>query len=110
MVWLIDHAIDSRRLEEDAGLLGEDFFVLAKFRQVDVDRADLPARDGEIGRILVQPKRLAPAAFSRLRYVADDARHLRVVKDAHAHLVVGRQHIKRGAHAAQVRGVCGAKR
>ena len=110
VVRFIHHAVDAGRLEEDAGLLGEDFFVLTEFRQVDVDRADLPARDGKIGRIFIQSKRLAPTAFSRLRYVADDTRHLRVVKDADAHLVVGRQHIKRGAHAAEVRGVSEAER
>jgi hypothetical protein len=47
-----------------------------QLREVDSNRPNLPTRDREIGRVLVQAEGLAPAAFSRLRDVAGDARAL----------------------------------
>ena len=110
VVRLVDQAINAGRLEKNAGLLAEHLFVLTELGKVNVDRTVLSARDGKIGWVFVQPKRLAPAAFSRLRNVAHDAGHFRIVKGADAHFVVGRKHIKRGADAAQVRGACRANR
>src|ERR1700733_6371872 len=104
---LIHHAINTCRLEKNARLLTKNLFTVAQLGQVDVDRTDLSARDRKIGWIFVQAERLAPPAFSGLRNVAHDARHLRIFKHADAHLVVGRKGVKRGANAAQVRGVRG---
>src|SRR5580692_8544730 len=102
----IRHAINAGRLEKYAGFLTEHFFVITELRQVDVDWAVLPARDRKIGWIFVQTERLAPPAFSGLRNVAHDAGHLRIFKDADAHLVVGRKRIKGGADAVDVGRVC----
>ena len=68
-------------------------------RQVDSNRPNLPTRDREIGRVLVQAEGLAPAAFPCLRDVAGDARHRGVVELADADLVVRRQQIEGGADA-----------
>src|SRR6516164_11068454 len=106
----IHQTIDARRLKEDARLLAEYFIVLTKLRQVNVDRSDLPAGDRKIGRVLVQAKRLAPTAFSRLRDMAGYAGDLRIVEGADADFVVRRQRVERGVYAGQVRGARVMKR
>ena len=73
VVRLVEHAINPRRLEEDAGLLAEHLGLVGQLRQIDIDRTDLPALDRKIRRVFVEAERLAPAAFARLRDVADDA-------------------------------------
>jgi hypothetical protein len=57
--------------------------------------------------IFIETKWLAPPAFSGLRNVARDAGHVRIVKSANAHFVVGRKCAERGAHAVQVCGCAG---
>src|SRR6185437_3421377 len=102
VVRAVGYPVDPRRLEEDARLLAEHLVVLGELRQLDGDRADLAAGDGEVRRILVEPQRLTPAALARLRYVTGDARHLGVVEIADADLVVGRQQVERRADAAEI--------
>src|ERR1700745_1146667 len=76
---LVDHAVDARLLEEDRGLLRKDLLALFELAQINLDRTALPAGHREIRRVLVKTERLAPAALARLRDVAADIRHLRVL-------------------------------
>src|SRR5580704_19061128 len=68
--WLVQHAINTSRLEEDARFLTEHLLLVFQFGQIDVDWANLPARHRKIGWIFVQTQRLTPAAFSGLRNMA----------------------------------------
>ena len=100
----VGNSVDARRLEKDAGLLGERFFIIRQFGKIDGNRACLTAGNGEIRRILVEAKRLPPSACAGLRDIAGDARYFRIVKARHAYLVVGREQVERRADATQVLG------
>src|SRR5262249_62131416 len=60
----IGDSVDACLLEENAGLLAEGLLPLWQLRDVGCDRSGLTAGNGEVGRILVETKRLAPSAFA----------------------------------------------
>jgi len=64
----------------------------------------LTAGHREIGRILVEAERLAPAAFSSLRDEAGDPWHLWIVEIADADFVVRRKQVESRADARQIVG------
>jgi hypothetical protein len=54
----------------------------------------LPAGDGEVGWVFVQPKRLAPSAFAGLGDEAGDARRLWIVESLTQTLSLGDRRLK----------------
>jgi hypothetical protein len=85
----IGDSVDACLLEENAGLLAEGLLPLWQLRDVGCDRSGLTAGNGEVGRILVETKRLAPSAFAGPRDEASDARHLGIVEVADTTLSFG---------------------
>src|SRR5215470_8268978 len=100
----IGDSVDACLLEENAGLLAEGLLPLWQLRDVGCDRSGLTAGNGEVGRILVETKRLAPSAFAGPRDEASDARHLGIVEVADTNLVVRREQIERRADTGKIVG------
>src|SRR6478672_9719764 len=109
-VW---HPVDARRLEEDAGLLAEGFFLLGQRGEVGGDRPELPAGNGEVRRVFIETERLPPSALSGLRDEAGHARYFRIVEVTHANLIAGRSESEGRADASKIVGArkarCGEK-
>src|SRR5215831_10022064 len=98
----IGDSVDACLLEENAGLLAEGLLPLWQLRDVGCDRSGLTAGNGEVGRILVETKRLAPIRPCGPRDEASDARHLGIVEVADTNLVVRREQIERRADTGKI--------
>ena len=89
---------DRGRFTEHVGLLGE--------LGGDFDRADLTARNGEVGRIFGKPKRTGNTAGFGLADVAGHSRNVGIVEGRNADFVIGSEQLPFRGDAAHI-GIVG---
>src|SRR3984893_1967599 len=92
---LVEEAHDLKRLEDEAAPLVKDALAIFDFA-LDLDRADLPARDAGVAGVLGHAESALHSSGLGAADVARDAIDLGVVKTVYDNLVVGTQQPKLG--------------
>ena len=98
----VPDAGDAGGLEKDRGRFTEYVGLLGELGG-NFDRADLAARNGEVGRIFGKPERAGNTAGFGLADVTGHPRNVRIVEGRNADLVIGSEQFPFRGDAAHVR-------